>query len=691
MTATRTEPATLPTPAPDARQRTLAAVAEIWTRSRPQILARVDALEAAALALLEGELDEELQRSAEREAHKLVGAAGTFGFAEASRLARHLEQAFGATSLLAPDAVVEISTWIVALRHELEQPQPRAEPVAPSLAQQLLLVCEDAVRAGPLAAEAARRRWIVHTVATPGAARAHIRAGGADVVVLDLPPTDAAGREHLALLSELGTRTPPGPVLALSAGTDALQLRLEIARRGGKGPLSAAASPVEIADGVARLLDRSEPVTATVLAVDDDAALLELAGAILEPHGFAVATLADPLRFWEVLESTAPDVLVLDVDMPGASGIELCRTVRNDPRWADTPVLFLTARRDPEIVHAIFEAGADDFINKPLVGPELVTRIRNRLDRTRLLRSQAETDSLTGIATRRKGERDLDRYFRLARRHGHPMCLAVLDLDHFKSVNDHHGHAAGDAVLRRVAQLLHRSFRTEDVVARWGGEEFVVGMYSAHREDGVRRFREVLAALRDETFAGAGGAPFSVSFSAGVAAFPGDAPDLQQLYETADRALYTAKAAGRDQVVSPGETPRAAASDRHVDVVLVEDDPALAALLLHALDSHGYRTRWLRDGTTAVEQLGGAHPALKGRAVLLDVDLPGLDGLSVLRRLARDGVLPDSRVIMLTARSTEPEVVQALEMDAFDHIAKPFSVPVLLQRLQRALQSGRSG
>ncbi|BAS10558.1 response regulator MprA [Arthrobacter sp. Hiyo4] len=124
-----------------------------------------------------------------------------------------------------------------------------------------------------------------------------------------------------------------------------------------------------------------------------------------------------------------------------------------------------------------------------------------------------------------------------------------------------------------------------------------------------------------------------------------------------------------------------------VDVAVVEDDPLLAELLGHALTTRGYRHRHFADGRAAADQLAGSPAALRARVLLLDVDLPILNGLGVLREMASTGSLADTRVIMLTARSSEQEIVDALEQGAFDHVAKPFSVPVLMQRLRRALGS----
>jgi len=166
-----------------------------------------------------------------------------------------------------------------------------------------------------------------------------------------------------------------------------------------------------------------------------------------------------------------------------------------------------------------------------------------------------------------------------------------------------------------------------------------------------------------------------------------DGADLGTLYRPADAALYQAKEGGRDRVLPTGWTGEKGAAAEHVDVLVVEDDHTLARLLLHALDTRGYRSRWIEDGGEAAEQLTGSRPKLRARVVLMDVDLPGMDGHALLRTLARERVLERTRVIVLTVRSHEAEVVQALDEGAFDHVAKPFSVPILLQRVRRAMRA----
>jgi diguanylate cyclase (GGDEF)-like protein len=371
--------------------------------------------------------------------------------------------------------------------------------------------------------------------------------------------------------------------------------------------------------------------------------------------------------------------VLLDIDMPRVGGIELCRVMRNDPRWSATPVVFLTARTEPETVHRVFAAGADDYVSKPIVGPELVTRVTNRLERVHLHRALAQTDPLTGVANRRRSEELITQLLNLAARQRQPFSLALLDLDRFKQVNDRHGHGVGDEVLRGTARLLERCFRAEDVVARWGGEEFVVGMYGMDRDDGVNRVADALELLREETFALPDGGPLRVSFSAGVAQFPMDGADLASLYRAADTALYHAKDAGRDRVLPVGwaaADPDGAA----VDVALVDGDESRACRLAAALRTRGYSVRSFADPREADAALAAPHPSTRASVALLDASAPGMDVDALTRALSDRG----TRVV---ARANEADGARAWDAGAFDCIPVDARHAAVLQRVRRALRT----
>jgi len=665
-----------------------AAVAKIWEHSKPKIISRVDFLEQATLALLEGKLEEETRREAQREAHKLAGSLTTFGYPEGSRLAREIEQTFLGVSSLGQNHALRLSEQVLELQQELERPpavQSLEQAPVDGAAKLLLVVDDDRQLTERLAIDAPAkglRAEIVDSLASARAAIAHQRP---DVVLLSLS-ISLVVEESLQLVAELSRCTPPVPVLVRSA-EDSLAKRLDVVRSGGGGFLPRSLPPLQVLNAVTQALRTPATADTRVMVVDDDPVTLGIVDALLNSENVELKTLDDSLQFWSTLEATSPDLLVLDVDMPYANGIELCRVLRNDPHWTGLPVLFLTSHNDADTVARIFEAGADDYVSKPFVGEELISRVRNRLERTRLQRSIAELDPLTGLSNRNRSEATLKHWLALAETYRQPVCLGILEVDNLGDINTRHGHAAGDQVLRRLAQLLQGTLRNEDLVARGDGANFVVGMYGMDRDDGIQKLSEALETLRQEMFVGDDNQEWSVTFSAGVCRFPQDGSDLPALYQAAEKALRQAKGAGKGRVLPSGWEPGQNRSVQKVDVLLVDDDETLANLVVHALESRDYRVRWITDGLEAANALTGPDPQLAARLVLLDVDLPGLNGMGVLRRLAEGKLLQRTRVIMLTLRATEAEVLSTLEMGAIEHVGKPFNMPILMQRIRRALET----
>ena len=626
-----------------------AGVAALWEDARPRALARVDAIEDAVAALMSGALAGELRERARGEAHKLAGALGTFGVPDGSTIARELERRLEAPPQQA-DAPA-LAERVLALRRAIEA-GASAAPAAGD-GPRVVLAGLGSARADALLRAAAGRPWRLST------AREAPAPGEADVVLLGPEAPDrAAAVERLAAA---------GAAVAVVADGEAD--RVELVRRGARRLLPATLEPAAMLDELADLEAGRRARTATVLAVDDDPIMLALLQSSLRRSGLELVTCEDPLAFWAALEAARPDLVVLDVQMPGADGPELCRALRADPRWRDVPVLFLTATAEPAVVAELFAAGGDDYLRKPVDAAELTTRISSRLDRTRTLRDAGESDERTGLLRRTAAEPQLEQLVAVAARLRQPLAVAAVAVDGPED----------DWALGCAGEAVREALGAGDVGARWGARDLVIGMLGLDGHDARERLGELVEAFRRAERPE--GRP-ARTLSAGVAEHPRDGIDARALASAALEARAAAEREGGDRVAAAGGTP---AGGGVYDVVLVEDDDVLAELVLHALETRGYSARWIADGDEAARLLGGERPAVRAALVLLDWDLPARDGLTVLRGLAADGVLAATRVVMLTMRASEREVLATLEIGATDHIAKPFSVAVLMQRVRRLL------
>ena len=366
------------------RLKVLTVVAEMRAKLRANFIEKVAVFDRAIAQIQTRTLEEELRREAQAQAHKLVGSLGTLGLPQGSEVARKLEHLFKPENVLKPGSVQKIEEFLDLLKQIFDRPpEPESEVVA-QLSQQrrILIVDDDILQSDRLKIAASDSEFEIEVANSPQAARIAISQQPPNAILLDL--TFSRTQENgLTLLAELRTEKPDIPVMVFS-GHNQLSDRIEVARLGASGFLHKSLPPADILKAVAQLLDRTGPAEAKVMVVDDDVHLLAALKMILQPWGLQVTTLDEPEKFWEVLETTCPDLLILDVEMPGYSGIELCLAVRNDLRWSKLPVLFLTAHSESETVRQMFVAGADDYVNKPIVEPELIARLLNRLERTQL-------------------------------------------------------------------------------------------------------------------------------------------------------------------------------------------------------------------------------------------------------------------------------------------------------------------
>ena len=302
-----------------------------------------------------------------------------------------------------------------------------------------------------------------------------------------------------------------------------------------------------------------------ILLVDDDPSTIRVLAAILGDVGnlsFAISG-EDALR---MARESAPDLILLDAEMPGMNGFLVCEALKADSELSHVPVIFVTSHREPAFEVSGFELGAADFIAKPLNAPLVLARVKAQLRVKRLadeLRRIAATDGLTGVANRRRFDEALEQEWGSARRAGDALALLMIDVDHFKAFNDLYGHPAGDACLRSLAQaMLGACLRPPDFVARYGGEEFAVLLPKTSQVGAEHVARAILDAVDALAIAHEGSTTAAhVTVSVGIASCDADSTSwlpvlvdraaaryiAKDLVQAADKALYAAKNAGRDR------------------------------------------------------------------------------------------------------------------------------------------------
>ncbi|HJR75797.1 MAG TPA: response regulator [Nitrospiraceae bacterium] len=655
-----------------------------WESFKGILKEHVAALERAATDLLEGTFPDDMRQEAIRRSRRTALDAGGYGFTALAKAAGEAEQLLRRDEPWTPSRVLRFCEVVVELQEQADRlgTVPATEVLAAEALPLVLVTCRDEAFLDLLGADASHYDVRIVAAESLAAAAEALTDTSPDLVLLDIGG-DGASREELDFIGDLAAHSPSIPVLVLTEG-DSFKDRVSVAGAGGLGVIDKRESAATILSAAKEVLGQTRTDVPKILVVDDSELICRLASKLLERRGLHVTTLTDPLKFWDALEETNPDLLILDVEMPHLNGIELCRVVRGDPHWEFLPIVFLSAHTDAGTIQRLFMAGADDFISKPIVSAELITRVQNRLGRARLYRHRMERDSLTGVASRKAVEHMLERSLRLAKRYRDSFSLAVIDVDRLNEINDRHRTAAGDMVLRRLGQLFSKFFRPEDVIGRLGGDEFVIGLHRTSKAAAQARTEELLRLVRLERFATESGDAIAVSLSAGVAEFPTDGSEREAIYQAAGHALSAAKAAGRDCVVATGGHSRPVPSEQY-DVVIIDDDEAVTDMLLRMLLNQGYRACRFQDGEEAFGKLGGTAPALRAKVLVLEVDVPGLDGVAILRRIRLEGGLHATRVIMLTHRSGEEEVDAMFGLGAFDHVAKPFSARLLLHRIRRAL------
>jgi diguanylate cyclase (GGDEF)-like protein len=515
---------------------------------------------ARLLSLLgEAPVDRQHLQDLMRFFHSLAGVGTSFGFPQVTAIAKEGE--LECLALLQDDALpsaTEIENWtrlLGALAHELSQ-EPAPPPGAAGAATagvvtrlpEVLLVTSDTGVAAALAPLLTQEGHSARSLATRAAAAQSLSLSLPDALIVDSVLDDGSGYEVIDQLRDL----PGGeavPVLVLSPRGGFMD-KVEAIHGGADGHFQKPVDWKALMRRLQHLLEASRTQAARILSVEDDPQQAAYLESILESGGYEVAVCDDPKRFGAVLREFQPDLVLMDILLPDISGYDLVRYIRQDERYAALPVLFLTTESQLQSRFRSAQVGGDDYLTKPIVPPILLSVVAARLERARFLKNLLNRDGLTRLYTHTALiERAQALHAQKARDPSRLCAWVMIDLDHFKSVNDRFGHPVGDRVLASLAALLRRRLRQSDTIGRYGGEEFVVLFEGLPEQEVVRLMERVLAEFREVEMEAPGQPPFRATFSGGVAMLEAGAT-LDAWKKAADDALYAAKAAGRNRLVT---------------------------------------------------------------------------------------------------------------------------------------------
>ncbi len=552
---------------------TLLSFRQKFSKSLPS---RVQQIEAIIQQVQRDNPDPNLLTEARRLSHNLKGTSRTCGFENLGNMSEQIE--YSVRDMLEVADVNHKAEWtrvdlaLIAAKKEVEVVKLQFSDYVPT-AEELANLNPDAAKAKVL---------VVSTDALPqlkeggngnGIPEVHHHAGAGipleiigadnhvealeraarmqlDAALIEITPESREGAFQLArdLRSMIGYETLPLGFISRNNESD----RAEAAHAGASLFLEKPYCDESLQQALQHLITIREGGRSRVLIVDDDADFTDLITSTLGNEGMLVKALNDPTDVLEVLEDYTPDLMLLDVMMPGILGFDVCKKVRGTGRWQDLPIIFLTAQTDLASRLSAFDSGGDDYLPKPVINQELLKRVKVRLDRARMQRERQDRDLLTGLLLRRAFSDHLAALISESERHKFNFSLCLMDVDHFKKVNDSYGHMAGDRVLAYMGKLLRKRFRVEDLRCRWGGEEFILAFRHERKETMQKALNRVLEELKKIEFKGDQGESFYTSFSAGMVDYPGDGETIHDLVLHADKRLYTAKANGRSQIVITG-------------------------------------------------------------------------------------------------------------------------------------------
>jgi len=512
---------------------------------------------AAMLAMVQKKPAQQMLADIVAESHKLSGACGTFGHALLGAMARQIEQLAQAISAkplqeqeqAIPELIHTVQEFDIAVaqmiagvpgKHELQRQMPVMKNSVWLLLDNAALTIEITAQLQGFGLQVEECKDYTQCVArlreeTPAILLATVALSTGELLF-----------EQTLLLNRLVQQQIRLMVLAEA---DSFPLRVQAAAQRAEAFFVTPLNVPEMITYVSELLDYSSGV-GRVFIVDDDKLLAEHYALVLSTAGIETQISNHVENIVDEVMRFQPDLILMDMYMPEYSGAEIASVLRQYRDFKRLPIVFLSSELNKSLQIKAMSHGADDFITKPIDDMQLIQAIKVRLARSLQIKNLIEKDSLTSLVKHAAIKDTAELEFLRVERSKKPLSIVMLDIDHFKMVNDTYGHAAGDLVITALATLLRKRIRKTDRAGRYGGEEFLLVLPDCDTQQAKLITEQILDAFKKLTFS-AGTIQFSCTFSAGVVSTDdNDFANAIQMIAAADSALYKAKVAGRKQVLS---------------------------------------------------------------------------------------------------------------------------------------------
>ncbi|EGN76182.1 diguanylate cyclase (GGDEF) domain-containing protein [Idiomarina sp. A28L] len=521
---------------------------------------------------LASRIDKTVIEDIHRILHSIIGSAGTFGLHQASEEAQKADEivisSFNALEQESKDfSNIHLRTSVIAFCNFLDEmfqnsdlkalserhPEDLLAPIIDKSEEtgsttEVWLIEEDEELANQLSEHISNFNFHIRTLNLSDALAIANTSGWPPVTMIDLDGGELGRKNNMRLTLTAGDYRPRR-LIALS-NDDSFEKRAYAAKLRATAFVSKPINIPTLIHHIEKYLESAQASYERVLLVDDDHELRAFLEIMLKSEGIEVKVLTQINEIVDVMNDFRPELILLDMEMPDYSGIDIAVLIRQHPQFESIPIVYLSAEQDLGKQSEALSFDADDFLTKPISKPRLISSIRSRVQRARSLDKLISKDSLTGLlkhgSIKDSGARELQR----GRRESYPVSIVMLDIDHFKKVNDTYGHSTGDVVISSLATLLRHRLRQTDLIGRYGGEEFLVILPQTTERSACEIINEVRLAFNEMQFRYQD-VQFSCSLSAGCveSSLFADS-DLSELIEAADEALYSSKNNGRNRVTA---------------------------------------------------------------------------------------------------------------------------------------------